>query len=643
MPQHNLKVLLHRALQQQQDLINHYGITIQLIAQHATPLTWKTLEATYSRTGFEHHQQHPFITKVLATHPDISIRLAIALHPQLAQHTDPNDPNKLITALRALHAQGHALLPSVHEFRTAPLNAPARPAPAKAPARKYELTEQQLDILKHEPTSSLAVIASAGAGKTSTLVEYAKAWPKHNFMYLAFNAAIKKEAESVMPRNVQVLTTHGLAYRTLQINSINRSNLLKPNLYRQDIRNAAKRLGIHDYVTTPLLRATNHALKRYLTSSSPTVQPEHLHGFKWPTLTHKAPKEALIVVKALIADLMDFTKGDRPFTHEMYLKLFTHTQSTPPPGVDALLVDEGQDMNEAFLHYLTRIRIPIILVGDTYQAIYGFRGAINAINRFEAPRKHLTRSWRFGQDIANIANRILAHTTQPPTYEIQGNPDRHTTIQAGTATKGLILARTNAQLFDYLINTTKRFYIEGGYDTFKAEINHAIKLYENDPDYTQGPLPYKKWPDLLTASEDEDPTANRLQSLLEERAPDELRKHLQRLDTLAVNNKKQAELHLSTAHKAKGLEAEHCTLLEDFNSLTQLNRNKAWLQEKDRWTPELQITHEQEIHLLYVAVTRATHHLYINNRQLYEELHEHHANKNAPQEVNADEHNPNHA
>jgi len=52
----------------------------------------------------------------------------------------------------------------------------------------------------------------------------------------------------------------------------------------------------------------------------------------------------------------------------------------------------------------------------------------------------------------------------------------------------------------------------------------------------------------------------------------------------------------STAHRAKGLEWDHVALLDDFISLgSEMDRNE---------DGELQLPDEQELNLLYVAVTR---------------------------------------
>lgn len=81
---------------------------------------------------------------------------------------------------------------------------------------KMELTKEQYDIINS--TGNIKINAVAGSGKTTTIIEYAKARPKESrILYLAFNKsvkieAIKKFAETGL-NNVDVETAHSLAYK----------------------------------------------------------------------------------------------------------------------------------------------------------------------------------------------------------------------------------------------------------------------------------------------------------------------------------------------------------------------------------------------------------------------------------------------
>ncbi len=78
-----------------------------------------------------------------------------------------------------------------------------------------ELTaEQEMIVERARAGESLRVLALAGTGKTSTLIEVATALPIPG-LYLAFNRAIADEARRKFPRHVVVKTAHALAYAAL--------------------------------------------------------------------------------------------------------------------------------------------------------------------------------------------------------------------------------------------------------------------------------------------------------------------------------------------------------------------------------------------------------------------------------------------
>jgi F-box protein 18 (helicase) len=60
--------------------------------------------------------------------------------------------------------------------------------------------------------SSLKIQAFAGTGKTTTLVDIAKA---RKFLYLVFNRAAAEEADLKMPANVSARTAHAIAFRSV--------------------------------------------------------------------------------------------------------------------------------------------------------------------------------------------------------------------------------------------------------------------------------------------------------------------------------------------------------------------------------------------------------------------------------------------
>ncbi|KAF3205714.1 hypothetical protein TWF106_001036 [Orbilia oligospora] len=105
-------------------------------------------------------------------------------------------------------------------------------------------------------------------------------------------------------------------------------------------------------------------------------------------------------------------------THDCYLKMFSLTTNLDADQAtfgkyDIVMFDEAQDANPCMENIIQRQRdaAGIIIIGDPYQMIYGFRGAKNECfddERLPPTRTfHLTKSFRFGKEIADVANLIL--------------------------------------------------------------------------------------------------------------------------------------------------------------------------------------------------------------------------------------------
>ncbi len=225
----------------------------------------------------------------------------------------------------------------------------------------------------------------------------------------------------------------------------------------------------------------------------------------------------------------------------------------------------------------------------------------------------VNRSWRFGPAVAAAANQVLELTSKPPNSLVQPNPNVETTVHHGVTDEGMILARTNARLMEYLADHLDQpFYIAKGFRCFRMEIEAANALWNGQSSHESSPLPYKDRDELMAEAQDgADPVAARLVKLLEERGPLELTALLARLSRFARDTPREATLHLSTAHGAKGLERSTVTLLDDFWSLGRRVSYRDYLTDKKEWTAIKARDFDQELNLLYVAVTRAKERLFL--------------------------------
>ncbi|MDH2406059.1 UvrD-helicase domain-containing protein [Bradyrhizobium sp. SSUT18] len=78
-----------------------------------------------------------------------------------------------------------------------------------------------------------------------------------------------------------------------------------------------------------------------------------------------------------------------PLGHDGYLKLWA--LSSHAIAADFILLDEAQDTNPVVLDVLRKQPAQMIYVGDKYQQIYEWRGAVNAMEKIETQADPLRR------------------------------------------------------------------------------------------------------------------------------------------------------------------------------------------------------------------------------------------------------------
>lgn len=135
---------------------------------------------------------------------------------------------------------------------------------------RHTPTAEQLPIIRSQ-LDTLLVQAFAGAGKTSTLEDFALANPGLRILVLTFNKALQVEADQRFKAlglsNVECLTTHALAYARFG------------HAYA-----AAKKIGfvspadLMDLFSIPatLARAVLTTVENYIRSDAKTITREHL-------------------------------------------------------------------------------------------------------------------------------------------------------------------------------------------------------------------------------------------------------------------------------------------------------------------------------------------------------------------------------
>ncbi len=165
--------------------------------------------------------------------------------------------------------------------------------------------------------------------------------------------------------------------------------------------------------------------------------------------------------------------------------------------------DEAQDADPVILGLLECYRGARIIVGDKYQQLYQWRGAVNARAdcTLDSAELSLTQTFRFGAGAAAWANRIL---------EIIGErlriiPAAHRTtvsIEEKSVTVDALLARTNAGTLDEQSGTQRkrRVHVMGGADPLIRLIRGAWDLYRGKPASGES-VTFASWDELRAAAQ----------------------------------------------------------------------------------------------------------------------------------------------
>lgn len=563
----------------------------------------------------------------------------------------------------------------------------------------FNLTDEQEKVVEASKNGkNMKIVAFAGAGKTATLIEVAKALSDKTVLYLAFNKVIVKEASMKMPSNVACRTFHSLAYTNVPSWVRNRATtgdlmpyfdmikLTGANHFNETLRiyvtdidsTKRKRLRFdenlqkhyYNYTLSPKdgLAIIKKGMEFFYQSLDPRPTAEHAvraledrigREFKY---TPSASHWATLVLKGMnilwdrnnMPDIKDRIDNG----HSFYLKYW---QLSAPilSQYDVILFDEAQDADPLMLDILGRqTSSQVIYVGDPHQQIYGWRGAKNAMATVEADAYYLTKSFRFGKEIAGAADTVLKFLGEKNTIGGAREKDAVWSSEEDSSIKMLgdiksvdaILVRSNAGVLNHAIELTER----GQRFILEVDIKHIIdkiknielileKGYETPErgkiieEYKEKQKALKKDAGMDTIKLDLEPAktpvikndvfylSNGIHDLadlelyvLENPACNEVtvfynwveRYGADRLyNILNSSEKNKKGVKISTIHKAKGAEWDNVLLGTDV-----VSRLLVPIKEGEDIVGYEMVYNPEEYRILYVALTRAKQNLYLPDR-----------------------------
>ena len=459
--------------------------------------------------------------------------------------------------------------------------------------------------------------APAGSGKSSALYYFARCNPVKS-LGLVFNKSMAEEAERRSPDHVDWMTSHSLAYR--HKGKMFQHKLSRPKGGRY-VNVAATGTEIAIYFRLPdfHMNALSFISKNYVglivkdtvaqfeISADFEMERKHVPFHHIKDLDKRYgqdfPKKKFVDLvfrraKELWEERID-PYSDVLMNHNTYLKLY-HLSRPDLSEYKIIYFDEVQDVNPVTMDIvmMQKGKCKIVWIGDNYQSIYQFNGSINAMSKIDCKSARLTKSFRFGQKIADVAKTVLRNK-----LEITGNEGVNSEVSElenviDRSEPYTILFRTNMELIFQavrLITEGESVNVNVDLKDFVAMIKSAEALYSGELKKVKHEeiLPFTTWEELVEESK-HIAELGRCVSIVEGGEVENMVKTLH-----DHKNSKNAKVTICSAHKSKGLEWDQVILGGDYPSNYDHKGRFVGLK-------------EQEENLLYVSVTRAKKALQVN-------------------------------
>lgn len=465
----------------------------------------------------------------------------------------------------------------------------------------YYLTEQQKEIIVSKE-DRIKVSALAGSAKSSTLYYYAKERLFKKILYIVYNTAMKNEAMNSFGklRNVIVKTIHGLAFGyvgmyykhklTLNYNAV---DVMKDLKLEWNSKNQELAVQVYEM------------MKEYMLSD--VKKFEDLEIYK-DDMDNKYRNKIIMLCEKLWELKKDYNSNVK-VEHDFYLKLFQLSKTDLSRKYNIILLDESQDGNLLLLDVLNNSNVKgIVIVGDPFQSLYGWRKASNIMPLFEGKEYKLTTSFRVSQQIANISNLIISDVSDNDIQMKGFNSKQKIVSKIDKSKPYACLCRTNSYIFaetvDAIENGKKALFYEGGYNSYNFN-NIRDGYYFCCGHETTNPLfnKFKNYKQMEKYAEKVDDLELKAIIRMIEEYGSRIPQLIDSIKNNTTKDKLKADVIFSTIHRAKGQTYSIPVLISDDHFDIEKFFKKRFV-EKDK---ELNIAdYYEEMCILYVAISRAS-------------------------------------
>ena len=466
--------------------------------------------------------------------------------------------------------------------------------------QEYSTLEQQeiLDSVQSD-TSNVIVDAVAGSGKTYLLRRIGLEQPlSTQILYLSFSRYIGHHQQTLFSNNVKISTLNAFAYEQLALHKLKRKTTrLTTHFLEQHFSSCLNQIKYNSPKKSWFILNT---INSFCSSSEHQITTEHLPD----TIKNKPNLHDGFISAAsrIFKGLLPFN-GEHPLIHDIYYKYWHLLKAPGLEQYDLVLMDEGQDSTPLTVDILKKAR-RVILVGDQHQNIFSFRGSISAMDNLDGKLFSLTQSFRFGDEIANLANQILKQKFRFHAQTVKGLLSIDSRIhRLAPSTPHTRIFRTNYSLVNdalLLLSRNIKVGIIGNLDDLLSKIYSAWAIRTNNKNNVKMYAFYsrfKTWRDFVNYGEQNNSTEIRnIASIINDYLgymPRILQQVKHATQTL------HAPVILVSVYRAKGLEFSNVVLADDFDPALYRSQGS-----------------DENLNLAYTAVTRTKYELELRSRYL---------------------------
>lgn len=444
----------------------------------------------------------------------------------------------------------------------------------------FKFTEEQLYAKECAASGETFVVdACAGSGKTTVAREMCEVIDGR-VLYLVYNSSASADAKKSFPRGVKVSTTSALAWSRYP----EYQDRMRPGSKRVRAKDTAALVGLVDPIhlgpgllISPVTIATLalEAVQKFCYSADIKITEKHTPP---PPVGLESLQEDVIRSEVAAWAQKIWSDAIKPssqhrFTFDYAFKLMA--MSAPNLGYDTVIIDEAQDSNWATLNLLrAQINSQLIAIGDPAQQLYAWRGASDIMGEFGGNRLPLSKSFRFGERIAEEANKWLEHTQTH--IRVTGNEQMDSAvIDRPLQHVDAVLCRSNAAVMEQAIEEMedgKKTAIVGGTQALVNLARAAGDLMEGKKTSHPELSAFSDWGELMEFTKE--PGGGDLKSLVQLINTHKVYGVLRACNQLVPETPQEAKYQrrtfvspdvvLSTAHKSKGREWMNVEIGPDF-------------------------------------------------------------------------------